>query len=140
MIKNLFLIFFGLSGGILVGTATAAFITLLEVVPRLAQVSNTSEKVKVYEIVLTISVTLTSLFHLLGWDLKINSKLIIIPLMFILGSFIGMLASALAEVLNVLPIMLRRAKIQKYAIAILIAIALGKMAGSIFSIYILNWK
>ncbi|WIV10721.1 stage V sporulation protein AB [Proteiniborus sp. MB09-C3] len=133
MVKQLFLCIVALSGGALVGTAAAAFITLLDIVPRLAQVTDTSDKIGLYEIILFTSMTVFSLSTLMGWSVGIKSKVFLILIGFILGAFIGLLASALAEVLNVMPVLFRRVRIEKYIIAVLIAIALGKMVGSFFS-------
>lgn len=133
MMKQLFMCVLALSGGMLVGTAAAAFITLLDIIPRLAQVSNTSDKIKIYEITISISMTIVSLGALLRWSIGINNKAFLILIGFTLGSFVGLLASALAEVLNVMPVLFRRVNIEKYIIAVLIAVALGKMIGSFFS-------
>ncbi len=133
MVKQLFMCLLAISGGALVGTAAAAFITILAIIPRLAQVSNTPNKIGLYEIIVSLSMTIVSLSTLMGWSIKVNSRIILILIGFTLGIFIGLLASALAEVLNVMPVLFRRVKIYKYITAVLIAVALGKMIGSFFS-------
>lgn len=133
MIKQIFLCMLALSGGALVGTAAAAFVTLLDIVPRMAQVSDTSDKIGLYEITISLSATFISFLTLLGWGIGIKSKIFLVLVGLTLGIFVGLLASALAEVLNVMPVLLRRVRIQKYIIAVLIAIALGKMVGSFLS-------
>ncbi|SDZ15470.1 stage V sporulation protein AB [Proteiniborus ethanoligenes] len=138
MIKQLFMCVLALSGGMLVGTAAAAFVTLLDIIPRLSQVSNTSDKIGIYEITISISMTVTSLGALLGWSIGINYKIFIVLIGFTLGAFVGLLASALAEVLNVMPVLFRRVSIEKYIIAVLIAVALGKIIGSFLSWDIIN--
>lgn len=138
MIKQLFMCVLALSGGMLVGTAAAAFVTLLDIIPRLSQVSNTSDKIGIYEITISISMTATSLGALLGWSIGINYKIFIVLIGFTLGAFVGLLASALAEVLNVMPVLFRRVSIEKYIIAVLIAVALGKIIGSFLSWDIIN--
>ena len=47
------------------------------------------------------------------------------------GVFVGVLAVALAEVLNVMPVMLRRSRLTQGLPWLLLAFALGKMAGSL---------
>ncbi len=133
MVKQLFMCLLAISGGALVGTAAAAFITILAIIPRLAQVSNTPNKIGLYEIVVSLSMAIVSLSTLMGWSIKVNSRIILVLIGFILGVFIGLLASALAEVLNVMPVLFRRVKIYRYITAVLIAVALGKMIGSFFS-------
>lgn len=133
MIKQLFLFVLALSGGALVGTAAAAFIALLDIVPRLAQVTDTSDKIGMYEITLSFSATYFALSTLIGWSIGIKSKVFLILMGFTFGAFVGLLASALAEVLNVMPVLFRRVQIEKYILAVLISIALGKVVGSFFS-------
>lgn len=48
------------------------------------------------------------------------------------GIFVGMLAAALTEVLNVWPILVKRMGMSSKIIIFLMAIALGKIAGSLF--------
>ena len=48
-----------------------------------------------------------------------------------MGVFVGLLAAALTEVVNVIPIMARRLNLEGYMVYFLLAMALGKVAGSI---------
>nr|MBT3116200.1 stage V sporulation protein SpoVAB [Streptococcus oralis] len=48
------------------------------------------------------------------------------------GTFIGMLAAALTEVLNVLPILAKRVGIEGKIVVLLVALVLGKVIGSLF--------
>ncbi|EEL69153.1 Stage V sporulation protein AB [Bacillus mycoides DSM 2048] len=48
------------------------------------------------------------------------------------GTFIGMLAAALTEVLNVLPILAKRVRVEEKIIVLLVALVLGKVIGSLF--------
>jgi stage V sporulation protein AB len=48
------------------------------------------------------------------------------------GIFNGMLAAALTEVLNVFPVLSKRIGIQEKIIYLLMALVLGKIAGSLF--------
>jgi stage V sporulation protein AB len=48
------------------------------------------------------------------------------------GCFVGMLAAALTEVINVLPIMAKRLGIDGYMMWLLMAMILGKVIGSLF--------
>lgn len=50
----------------------------------------------------------------------------------ICGTFIGMLAAALTEVLNVLPILAKRVRVEEKIIVLLVALVLGKVIGSLF--------
>lgn len=120
----------GLSGGVLVGTGTAAFITLLDIVPRLSQITNTQNLIRLYERIIVVGIVSITLYHFLGSGLNMN-RIALIPLGFILGTFIGLLASALAEVINVMPVLERRLKLGEYVYYALLSISLGKVVGSL---------
>ena len=49
----------------------------------------------------------------------------------ICGIFVGVLAMALAEVLNVMPILMRRARLNKGITWFVVSFALGKLLGSL---------
>lgn len=131
MMMKLFLLFIAFGGGVTVGSAAAAFIALLEVVPRLVQISNTRNHIKTYEYTLTFGFVLFSLIYFSEFHLNLNEYMVI-PAGFLYGTFIGIFSSALAEVLNVIPILAKKFKLRdnlKYVIYTLMA---GKVAGSIF--------
>jgi stage V sporulation protein AB len=56
----------------------------------------------------------------------------LIPLGLLAGMFVGMLAAALTEVLNVFPILSKRLGIHESLLILLMAIVFGKVAGSLF--------
>lgn len=130
MFKILFIIVFGISGGALVGTAAAAFITLLDIVPRLAQLTNSSRLIRFYESILISSTVSITLLYFTGISINLF-KILLIPIGFTLGAFVGLLASALAEVINVIPVLVRRLKIRKHVYIALFSISLGKVVGSL---------
>lgn len=130
LLENLIVILFGISGGSLVGTSAAAFITLLDIVPRLAQLTDSSAFIRFYEKLLITSTFSITLLSLLGGSINL-SKILLIPIGFSFGVFVGLLASALAEVINVIPVLVRRVKITKNLYIILFAMSLGKVTGSL---------
>lgn len=121
----------GLAGGLATGTAVASFITLLDIVPRLSQLTNSYQYISFYEKIITMGVVVTTILSFLGLNINI-SKLVIVPIGLLSGVFIGLIAAALAEVVNVLPVLKRRLKLSVYLKYTLIAIALGKTFGSLF--------
>lgn len=60
------------------------------------------------------------------------SEWLAVPVGLLAGMFIGMLAAALTEVLNVLPILAKRIGFGSKIIILLMAIVFGKIAGSLF--------
>ncbi|MEB5455614.1 stage V sporulation protein AB [Virgibacillus pantothenticus] len=121
----------GFSAGLAVGAGYVAFITILGIVPRLIQLSKTEMFLPIY----TACILLGSLFgtYLSFTSITWGNSFIVIAVWGLLqGVFNGMLAAALAEVLNVFPILYKRIGIEKYLLWLLMAIVFGKIAGSLF--------
>ncbi|WP_100407105.1 stage V sporulation protein AB [Bacillus solitudinis] len=131
VIESLFVIFLGLSGGLAVGSGLVAFLTMLGIVPRLTQLTRTQRYIHFYEWALIIGVQFGTWSSFYNYELK-WSALLTIPIGLAAGMFIGMLAAALTEVLNVLPILAKRVGIAERMITLLMAIVFGKIIGSLF--------
>lgn len=127
----LFIIFIGLASGLAVGSGLVAFLTILGVIPRLVHLTKTRNLLRYYEWAVIIG---ASLF---GW-LSLHHYSFQLPQVFVaiigtlMGIFIGMLAAALFEVLNVIPILAKRIGFHGKIIMLLMAIAFGKVFGSLF--------
>lgn len=124
------IILFGFSGGAVVGSGVVALLTLLGIVPRLCQVSNTFNYIKFYELILIIGCIFGSIFSL--FNIRFNfgtSSIIITGITY--GIFIGFLSSSLAEVLDYIPVVSRRLKIAtQYTKYIIFSLLIGKTLGS----------
>ncbi|RPF55718.1 stage V sporulation protein AB [Aquisalibacillus elongatus] len=123
--------FVGLAGGLAVGSGFVAFITVLGIIPRLVQLSKSKPFLQFYE----WAVILGALF---GIFLSFSHLTFNLPIVFEMiwgllhGIFIGMLAAALTEVLNVFPIMAKRMKLNEKIELLVLAIVFGKIIGSLF--------
>ena len=120
----------GLSSGMVIAGAVYAFITIVGVVPRLAQKTQTKEKVRFYESALAVGGIFGTLATVFRFFLPITSIGVVIVSL-CNGIFIGCLAMSLAEVLNVIPILSRRARLQRGMFFLVMAIAVGKLVGSL---------
>jgi len=120
----------GLGSGLVIAGAVYAFLTIVGVVPRLAQKTRTTGHIKLYETALTLGGIFGTLVVLFQFYLPFGPAGAIV---FSLanGVFIGCLAMSLAEVLNVIPILSRRARLQRGMFYLVMAIALGKLTGSL---------
>ena len=125
------------SSGIVIGNAFAAFITLLGIVPRLIQRSRTKEMITLYQISLSLGMPVFSLLYFFDVTLKLNKYFSII-LGLIFGTFLGLFTSALAETLNVIPVLSGKFDLGDYLLYIVISIALGKVFGSLAFWLVLN--
>ncbi len=129
--KAALMVLLGLSGGITVGSAAAAFLTLLKLVPRITQVTETNEYIKLFEYVMIIGATIFSFIYFSQFSFKV-SKYICIPIGLVMGTFLGLFTSALAEVLNVIPVFAKKFKAKNELKYIIAALILGKLAGSLY--------
>lgn len=124
-------IIIGFSSGIAVGLGFIALLTMLKVIPRLIHLSKNIKNSWTF----IYPVIIGTLF---GSYLSFTDYSIHLPLIFIIvfgllhGIFNGMLAAALAEVLNVLPIISRRIKLHGQIRKLMMALVFGKTFGSLF--------
>ncbi len=130
ILKNLILILLGIGGGAVISGAVFAFISIIGVVPRLAEKTKTNKYIMFYENVI-IAGGIFGVFSIVyNYYLPIG----VIPTMLyglFIGIFYGCLAVSLAEVLNVIPILTRRTMLNRGIKYFIIAIALGKALGAI---------
>ncbi|MCL2357927.1 MAG: stage V sporulation protein AB [Defluviitaleaceae bacterium] len=130
ILRHVFAILFGFASGMLISGAVFAFISVIGVVPRLAQKTRTNAHVKVYE----TAITLGGIFGTIAGFVQLRLPLgafLAVPVGFATGIFYGSLAMSLAEVLDVIPIMTRRVRVLRGIFFFVLAIALGKMLGSL---------
>ena len=107
--KAILLSLIGVSTGITVGSAAAAFLTLLKIVPRVTQVTETKKYIKLFEYVIIIGGIFAGLIYFS--DIKLGTlKYLSVPVGITIGVFYGLFASALAEVLNVIPVFAKKFK------------------------------
>ncbi len=137
ILKYLFLGFVSSAFGFIVAGGYLALISLIGIVPRLASTSKTSKYIIRYENAIIYGVVLGTIIFSYPVQLFTGPM---IPAMtgFFSGVFIGCLAGALAEVVNVIPIFSRRAKIRKGIPYIIYALGLGKGAGVLFQFFLMN--
>lgn len=128
---EILLIVIGLAGGLAVGSGFVAFLTVLDIIPRLAVLSRSQPFVNVYEYALVTGALFSTWVDFRGWASSF-SVASAIPIGIGAGCFIGLLAAALTEVLNVLPILAKRIRFEGVLVLLLMAMVLGKVVGSLF--------
>lgn len=130
-LKILLTIFIGFAGGLAVGAGFVAFLTVLGVIPRLTQLTKTMKCIHLYEWGVVLGAIAGGWIGLRETSYQFSS-LFVIPIGLANGIFVGMLAAALTEVLNVWPILAKRIGVQEKLIILLSAICFGKIFGSLF--------
>lgn len=135
--RQLLLAVVGLSSGFGVAGGVFAFITSLNVIDRLAQLTHTARHLMLYESSVVLGGLLGNILSIYSFDVPLG-----IPGLFLYGTFagifVGCLSMALAEALNVLPILLRRASIYRGLGLLVASLALGKTVGSLLQ-YLCGW-
>lgn len=103
----LLLVMIGLGGGIAVGSGFVAFITVLDIVPRLTQLSSAHQHVRKLEWALISGALFFTIIDFFQWIASFPEWVTSVYGAFA-GIFVGMLAAGLTEMLNVFPILAKR--------------------------------
>jgi stage V sporulation protein AB len=130
LFKYILMTIIGLASGTVIAGGIFAFITIIGIIPRIAQRTGTQKYITIYETAITIGGILGATTICVDYYLPIGNILVAIYSLAI-GIFIGCLAVALAETIDVIPILSRRVGLQDGIAVFIIMIALGKMLGSI---------
>ncbi len=128
--KELFLVVFSVSSGLMVSAGVFAFIAAIGIVPRMAWRTGTKGCIRLYEDIIVLGGLFGTTVMFVDYRLPAWGWLIVL-VAFLEGLFVGILAMALTEVLNVMPILMRRARLTKGLQWIILAFALGKVFGSL---------
>lgn len=131
MIREFVVAFVGLAGGLAVGSGFVAFLTVLGVIPRLTQLTKTMKWIATYERGVVLGAVVSSWMSLREPLFSCPPILASVIGLFS-GVFVGMLAAALTEVLNVFPILAKRLGIDGQIVILLMAMVFGKVVGSLF--------
>lgn len=120
----------GLAGGIAVGSGFVAFLTVLDIIPRLGQATGL-QKTKSFEAAVVLGALVFTFIDFHSFQFGIFPIAAALIGLFC-GIFVGMLAAALTEVLNVFPILAKRLHLGRFIAWLLMAMVFGKVAGSLF--------
>ena len=127
--KQILMALIGLSAGSIVAGGLFGFIVSLGIVSDFADRTGTAKHIRLYEDAVVCGGILGNIVML--YDIPLTT---ISPLMGVFGIlsgvFVGCWALALAEVLNVFPIFLRRINVTKGIGFIILGLAIGKVVGA----------
>ena len=128
--KEILLAVIGLSAGMVVAGGLFSFIIGLGVVSDFADRTHTGEHILLYEDSVALGGILGNIFWV--YHIRIPYGEWLIPVFGILsGIFVGCWSMALAEILNVFPIFIRRVKLLKFVPYLILGVALGKGFGAL---------
>ena len=120
----------GFSSGVVIAGGLISFIIGLGVISQFADRTHTGDKILLYEECTALGGILGNLMYI--YHIRIPYGEFLVPLFGIFGGiFVGCWAMALAEILNIFPIFIRRAKILKAIPYLMVGFALGKGLGGL---------
>jgi len=128
-VKQILMALIGLSAGSIVAGGLFGFVVSLGIVSDFADRTGTANRIGLYEDAVALGGITGNLVLLYEIPLKAISPLMGVFGIFS-GIFVGCWALALAEVLNVFPIFLRRINVTKGIGFIIIGLAIGKVVGA----------
>lgn len=130
LVKQIIMALIGLSAGSIVAGGLFGFVVSLGIVSDFADRTGTADRIGLYEDAVAVGGILGNVVLL--YDIPLT---VISPLMGVFGIFsgifVGCWALALAEVLNVFPIFLRRINVTKGIGFVILGIAVGKVLGAL---------
>lgn len=133
-VNQIILAVIGISGGLVVAGGLFAFIIGLGIAADFADRTNTADRILLYEDCVALGGIVGNLVSVFQIHIPYGAWLL--PIFGALsGVFVGCWAMALAEILNLFPIFLRRLKIVRYISVFILSIAIGKGIGSFLFFY-----
>lgn len=136
-IKNAALAVLGLGAGFGVAAGLFSFIIGLGVVSDFADRTHTGDRVLFYEDCIAAGGVLGNIFWI--FKIRIPGGNWLLPVFGIFaGTFVGCWAMALAEILNIFPIFIRRVRVLKCIPWLICGMALGKSLGALLFFY-MRW-
>lgn len=134
-LKWLLLSLIGFGSGLFVAGAVVAFIAIIGVVPRLAQKTGTKKFIRLYEEAIILGGVLGGFEIYFDVYLPLG-HIAVIFLSLCIGVFYGAVAVSITEVLDIIPILTRRMRLQQGMRWFVCAIAFGKLAGSLLYYFV----
>lgn len=136
-INWIILSFLGLASGLAISAGLFAFLIGLGVISDFADRTHTGKYVTLYEDFIVVGGILGNLFWVYQVDFLRGSWLLL-GFGLLSGIFVGCWSMALADILNIFPIFIRRAKITTGLSWLVVGMALGKSLGSLLYFY-MRW-
>lgn len=128
--NQILLAIIGLSAGVAVAGGLFAFIVELGVIADFADRTQTADHILLYEDSTALGGILGTIFFMFHMQIPYGNW--VVPVFGLLaGIFVGCWSMALAEILNVFPIFIRRIKIVRYISAFVISMAVGRGVGAL---------
>lgn len=126
------MVIIGLSCGIITAGGIFGLITKLSLITRFADATKTTKHLIHYENSILWGATIGNIIYLFPISLNLPfANVVFVCFTILTGIFVGCLATALAETLNVTSVFSRRARLHSHLGLIILCVAIGKFIGSL---------
>jgi stage V sporulation protein AB len=129
-LETVLLVLAGLSGGLITGTGLSAILNALGLPARLASLSSSRRANRLYELALAAGVWVAAFWLPFPFMLPAG-EVLLAGAGLVAGAFVGMLASALAETIGVMPVVAAHSGAGRLIGKVIWALAAGKTVGSL---------
>lgn len=136
-IKYLFLGVYGLGAGAGLAGGFFALIIALGIISRFAYETKTAKQILFYETMVALGGCVGTFWYLFEWRIPLGVMFLVIYGSFA-GIFLGAWAMALTEVIDTIPIFMRRICLRRGLVAAVWGLALGHTVGSL--LYYFLWQ
>lgn len=135
-IKQVLLLIFGISAGVSLAGGFFALLIALGIISRFAHETRTGAYLWFYEMIVAAGGVFGTMWYLYGWRIpmgKIGLGIYGVGA----GVFVGAWAMALTEIIDTIPIFMRRLYLKRGLVAIVWSLAVGRSAGAL--LYMILW-
>lgn len=136
--KEIFLGIAGIGSGFIVAAGVFALVSSVGVITRVAGVTHTGRYVKLYEDAIVLGAAFGNLLSIYKMHIPLGEAGLCVYGI-ASGVFVGVLALSLAESINATAVFARRSGLKRGLAAIVLALALGKGAGSLL-LFFMRWS
>ena len=130
-LKEVFLVFIGLSAGGIIAAGVFAFLAIIGVFPRLIGKTRTKKHILLYESFIILGGILGNISDIYEIPIGFGGNLALGIYGLSAGIFVGTLVMSLAETLKALPVISRRIHLAVGLQYLILSIGLGKLIGSL---------
>lgn len=134
MWQQIFLGFTGICAGLIISGGVVGLLIGLSIIPRYAGITHTANHILFYEDATLLGTVLGNIVYLFEISLPLGAPFLVFY-GGLSGIFLGAWILALAEMADIIPIFSRRIKFTKGLPIVMICVALGKIAGSLYYYY-----
>ncbi|MCI6887252.1 MAG: stage V sporulation protein AB [Lachnospiraceae bacterium] len=121
----------GLSAGGVIAAGVFAFLAIIGVFPRMIGTTKTNQHILLYETVIVSGGVIGNVLDIYEFPVLFGGSLLLGIFGFSVGVFVGCLVMSLAETLKAMPVMNRRIHLAVGFQYVILALAVGKMIGSL---------